>query len=164
MSLKDTMSLNITLSFLQSYRKKRTHASFRATTFRRSAKRKAIGFAYSLKRSRTRMSRASAMVCKRHSEGSLRPLQNCLMAWGDMPNCFANSTQLMFFPSLLFADSTATHTLLFSLCLFLKLFILIAPPPSLAVRLRLSIELAGPVPMSHARISTLFQTPRVPFQ
>ena len=60
------------------------------------------------------MSRASAMVCKRHSEGSLRPLQNCLMAWGDMPNCFANSTQLMFFPSLLFADSTATRTLLFS--------------------------------------------------
>ena len=67
------------------------------------------------------MSRASAMVCKRHSEGSLRPLQNCLMDWGDMPTCFANSTQLMFFPSLLFADSTATHTFLFSLCLFLKI-------------------------------------------
>ena len=77
------MSLKDTLSFLQSYTKKSARASFRATTFRRSAKRKAIGFAYSLKRSRTRMSRASTMVCKRHSEGSLRPLQNGLMAWGE---------------------------------------------------------------------------------
>ena len=100
--------------FPQSYGKKRAHASFRATILQRKAKRKAIGFAYSLKRSRTMTPRASAMVCKRHSEGSLRPLQNCLMAWGDMPNFSANSTQLMFFPSSLFAAEAATHTFAFS--------------------------------------------------
>ena len=60
------------------------------------------------------------MVCKRHSEGSLRPLQNCLMAWGDMPIISANSTQLTFFPSSLFAAEAATHTFLFS-SLFVEL-------------------------------------------
>ena len=55
------------------------------------------------------------MVCKRHSEGSLRPLQNWRIAWGDMPNRLANSTQLTFFPSSLSAAVAAIHTFLVSL-------------------------------------------------
>ena len=104
------VSVSLCEIHLRSYGKKRAHASFRATKLWREAKRKAIGFVYSLKRLRTRTLRASAMVCKRHSEGSLRPLQNCLMAWGDMPIISANSTQLMFFPSSLFAAEAAIHT------------------------------------------------------
>ena len=73
-------------------------------------------YTYSIKRSRTRTRRASAISCRRLSAGSERPFTMLLIVCRLTPIRSASSPSLTFFPTSLCAGSTATQTsFLFSL-------------------------------------------------
>ena len=99
-------------------------------------------YTYSSKRSRTRTFSASATSCKRPTVISRRPFIQLFTVWRVTPIMTANSPSLTFFSPSLCAGSAATHTFLFSLLVCFKMFILIASPPELAVRLRFDFHIS----------------------